>query len=112
MGKHLLVVMSNAVDGKDNEFNEWYTNTHLGDIIRLKPYVAAQRFKTSDVQLGDGSAALPYRYLAIYEIEGDVAEAAKALSPDKVGQMYISPALDLERTVAWLYSPITERVGG
>jgi hypothetical protein len=109
MAKHLLVVLSNAVEGRDAEFNEWYTNRHLGDILNLQPYTAAQRFKLSETQLGDGQ--LPYKYLAIYEVESDdAADAAKALSSESVGSMYISPALDMGSTVAWLYSPITERV--
>ena len=35
VAKHLLIVMSNANEGQDDEFNDWYTNTHLGDIIAL-----------------------------------------------------------------------------
>jgi hypothetical protein len=109
VGKHILVVLSNTVEGKDDEFNDWYTNTHLGDVLKVKGYVAAQRYKLSDVQLGpDGHE---YGYLAIYEIEtDDLQESATALTSGAAGSMYISPALDRDRTVAWLYTPITERV--
>lgn len=106
--KHLLVVLSNAQDGTDEQFNRWYTDTHLGDIIALPGYTAAQRFKLSATQLAAGD--LPYRYLAIYEVDADdVASAAEALRSN-TGSMVIDPALDRSRTVAWFYTPITERV--
>jgi hypothetical protein len=108
MAKHILVVLSNAEDGTDEQFNRWYTETHLGDILTLPGYTAAQRFKLSEAQLGTGD--LPYRYLAIYEVEAEnVAAAAEALSSN-TGGMVIDPALDRSRTVAWFYTPITERV--
>jgi hypothetical protein len=111
MGKHMLVVLSNAAEGQDGEFNEWYTNTHLGDIVALPGYVSAQRFKLSDAQMGAGQ--LPYQYLAIYEVEADsAADAVKGLTEGTRGGMVISPALDMSRTVAWFYTPITERVSG
>jgi hypothetical protein len=34
MPKHLMLVLTNPVEGKDAEYNEWYTNTHLPDILR------------------------------------------------------------------------------
>ena len=108
MGKHILVVLSNAADGKDDAFNSWYTNQHLHDVLKIPGYTAAQRFKLSEAQLGPN--AVPYQYLAIYEVEADeLAAAGKALTGT---EMYIDPALDRDRTVAWFYSPITERVEG
>jgi hypothetical protein len=108
MAKHILVVLSNAQDGTDEPFNRWYTETHLGDILTLPGYAAAQRFKRSETQLAIDD--LPYRYLAIYEVDAeDVASAADALRATS-GHMVIDPALDRSRTVAWFYTPITERV--
>jgi hypothetical protein len=108
MAKHILVVLSNAQDGTDEQFNRWYTETHLGDILTLPGYAAAQRFKLSETQLAMGDP--PYRYLAIYEVDAeDVASAAEALRANS-GRMVIDPALDRSCTVAWFYTPITERV--
>jgi hypothetical protein len=108
MAKHILVVLSNAQDGTDEQFNRWYTETHLGDILTLPGYSAAQRFKLSETQMAAGDP--PYRYLAIYEVDAeDVASAAEVLRANS-GRMVIDPALDRSRTVAWFYTPITERV--
>jgi hypothetical protein len=108
MAKHIFVVLSNAQDGTDEQFNCWYTETHLGDILALPGYSAAQRFKLSETQLAAGD--LLYRYLAIYEVDADdVAVAAEALRAN-TGGMVIDRALDRSRTVAWFFTPITERV--
>ena len=106
MAKQVLVVLSNAVEGTDDEFNRWYTGTHLGEVLKLDGYVAAQRFKLSGGQLGQGD--VPYRYFALYEV--DTEDPALTLLAG-IRSMDMSPTLDLGRTVAWFYTPVTERVG-
>ena len=109
MANHVLVVLSNAKEGTDAAFNEWYTNTHIGDILAADGFSAAQRFKLSDSQIGDATS--PYGYLAVYEIDSeDLSGPITALQAAGQGSMEISDALDIENTVAWLYTPITERV--
>ncbi len=74
--KYKMVVFSNAVEGKDKDFNDWYQNTHLKQIVSIKPFLAAQRFRfhTSIVPGGPD----PKRYMAIYDIETDDIGAALA----------------------------------
>ena len=108
MTKHTLVVLTNANEGADDAFNDWYTNTHIGDILTLEGFTAAQRFKLSEIQLGEGD--LPYRYLALYEIEADDLASARTALLEGAPQMEISDAFDQAGAAAWLFSPITERV--
>ncbi len=108
MTKHTLVVLTNANEGADDAFNDWYTNTHIGDILALEGFTAAQRFKLSETQLAEGD--LPYRYLALYEIETDDLAGARAALLEGAPQMEISDAFDQAGAKAWLFSPITERV--
>ena len=77
MTRHIFVVQMNAVDGRDDEFNEWYYNVHIPEALAVDGFVAAHRFKISDTQR-PGTDAYPYRYLTIYEIEGDPAVALEA----------------------------------
>jgi len=35
MGKYILLVQSNATDGKEEEFNKWYDEIHLGEVLRV-----------------------------------------------------------------------------
>jgi len=107
--KHILVVLSNAVEGADDVFNDWYTNTHLPDVIRVKGFSGAQRFRLSSTQMDDDGGE-PYEYLAVYEVDADdvrVPRDGLRENTDNPQTMYVDPALDRERTVAWFYTPIT-----
>ena len=102
--RHVLMVLSNAVDGKDDEFNSWYDNKHLPDVLSVPGFVAAQRYTANALQLTeDGPPA--HRYLAIYEIEGDVATALAGLGAAVEAGMFLSPALDMDTVLPVLYSP-------
>jgi hypothetical protein len=72
--KYKMVVFTNAVEGKDKEFNDWYQNTHLKQIVSIKSFVQAQRFRfNANIIPG---AANPSRYMAIYDIETDDINAS------------------------------------
>jgi hypothetical protein len=106
--KHILVVLSNAVDGEDDQFNDWYDNQHLGDVLQVPGFIAARRFRLSEGQMP--GAESPYRYLAIYEVESARAAEAAAALGSGAGNMVIDPALDRGRTVAWFYTPLGDGV--
>jgi hypothetical protein len=72
--KYKLVVFTNAVEGKDEQFNDWYQNTHLKQIVSIKSFVQAQRFRFH-ANIVPGGANLA-RYMAIYDIETDDIGAA------------------------------------
>ena len=109
MGTNYLVVFSNPVKGKEQEYNEWYTNKHLRDVLTVKGFTAAQRFKLLEDQMSDDN---PYQYMAIYEIEGeDVKESLDALVDAAAkGKMEISSSLDTQSLANWVFTPITERI--
>jgi hypothetical protein len=72
--KYKMVVFSNAVEGKDKDFNDWYQNTHLKQIVGIKSFKVAQRFRFhANIIPGSGD---PARYMAIYDIETDDIGAA------------------------------------
>jgi hypothetical protein len=108
--KHILLVLSNAVEGQDDAFNTWYTGTHLPDVLKVHGFSAAQRFRLSDTQMND--AAAPYKYLAIYEVDEENLPAVRDALGSAAGTdaMYIDPALDMKGTVAYFFSPITGMV--
>jgi len=39
-----LIVFTNPVEGRDDEYNDWYTNTHLPDVLKIPGITGAQRF--------------------------------------------------------------------
>lgn len=67
MPKGIFVVQSAPADAsREAEFNEWYTGTHIPELLDVDGFVSARRFKARD---DDGSVTRPY--LAVYEIEAD-----------------------------------------
>ena len=106
MSENILVVLTNPVPGKEDEFNEWYTNIHIQEICQISGFKSARRFKLGDDQLGPGGE---HRYLAIYEIEGDPAaalEALKAARPD----LNMTDAIDSVSSSIRTFGAITGKV--
>ncbi len=106
--KYTFVVLSNPTAGNEAEYNRWYNDQHLPDVLNVPGFVRAQRFKLSDAQMApDGDKT--HRYLALYEIEtDDVAAALKGLA-SRVGtaDMIMSDSIDLKGVSARIFEPVT-----
>ena len=108
MGKYILLVQSNPTDGNEAEFNKWYDEIHLGEVLEVQGFTAAQRFKVA----GEPATGTPdHSYLAIYEVEAEPPQdALDALGKAIGGGMNLSDAIDLANVSAVLYSPLGERI--
>ena len=74
MTKYTYITLSNAADDRHDEFNEWYTNVHIVDVVNQVPgVVSAQRFQLAPVQRREPPH--PWRYLAIYQIDTEDLQA-------------------------------------
>ncbi len=111
-----MVVGSNPADPtRDAAFNAWYTDTHLADVLAVAGFQAARRYALSDVRPMTGTAASPFGYLAVYEIESDdlqqTARELQAALDD--GSIPISEDFDLTNFSVDFYAliPGSERVG-
>ena len=77
--KVLLFMFCNAVPGRDNEFNDWYTNVHLAEVVELAGFAAAQRFElVADAAMTADAPDTPYRYLTLYEVPAGELERVDA----------------------------------
>ena len=105
MKKCTLLVMTNAVEGKESEFNEWYTSRHIHDILNVKGVVSAQRFKFL-------AGKNDFRFLALYELETDDPEAVLATirDRDKNGTHVMSDSVNRSTIFAGLFEAITARI--
>ncbi len=100
--RHVLIVMSDPVEGREDEYNDWYDNIHLGEVLQVPGFVAAQRFIAAAPMPGrDGP---PLRYLSIYEIEADDAGAPIAALVAAAKGMDISSAINATTTVAYAFT--------
>jgi hypothetical protein len=109
MAKHILMAFSNPRPGTDAEFNKWYDEVHLQEILRVKGYVSAQRFCVSDSQMV-GRAGPVHKYLTIYEIETDDLKQTLTDLNEAARNMYVDPSVDRSNTLAAVFHAIGARV--
>jgi hypothetical protein len=108
MAKYKLVVFSDAVSGREDDYNDWYNNQHLADVVAVPGFVSAQRYKLNTPMIGEFAT----QYMAIYEIEAEGVEAAMAAIGARAGtdQMVVSDAIDMGGTTAGFFEGCSERV--
>ncbi len=99
MDSYCFVIISSAVEGRDAEYNDWYDNQHLADVLAVPGFVSARRF-----QILDENNSSSQRYLAIYEIESDDPEKTLADLNSRAGTsaMELSEAFDQTSVTAML----------
>ena len=98
-----FMVFANGVEGREDEFNDWYENTHLGEVLQVPGFVSAQRFQL----LGDPAGGA--KYLAVYELSGDPQKALAALGEAVANTMNMSDSMDSTSVVTKLYMPRTTK---
>lgn len=109
MARHFFFVFSDAVEGRETQYHQWYER-HVEDILALPGFAAAQRFESHDVE---GRIA-DHGQLALYEIEGAPEEALANLRRavtegrlERPDPEYVAPNLR-----SFIFSPIGERMTG
>ena len=109
----MYLVFSNPVEGRENEFNEWYDNVHVHEVLAVPGLRTAQRYRLFDAEISRNPELPPpaHRYLTVYEMEGDVdATMAKITEAYSTGAMSMSEALDLTTAAMSFWSPIGPKV--
>lgn len=89
MPKYLMLALNGPVGGQEEEFNRWYNEDHVPELLTIPGFVAARRYKILNGKIPESAN---WSYVAAYEIEtddlpGTLAGMGQKLSP-------YSPALD------------------
>jgi hypothetical protein len=70
MARYILKVRTNCSDPeKEVEYNDWYNNVHLPDVLETPGVVRATRYENTNPAEGEA------KFVAIYEIETDDIDA-------------------------------------
>ena len=111
MAKYVFIVMTNPNEGKEEEYNEWYNQQHIPDVLNVPGFVSAQRFRLAEPQLG-GENSKAFKYLAIYDVEtDDLAGTLKELrARGGTPAMVPSDALDTKNMGNFIFTPCAEKV--
>lgn len=129
--QHVLLILTNPTDGREAEFNDWYDTHHLAEALEAIPgRVAAQRYRLAAGQRLEQSLAavpgrapgddtrqpdqwLPWRYLALYELEGDdVVRLQEADAQVRAAKMLTPSNGAMDPTFAvWLFTALPDPAG-
>ena len=92
MPGYKMVVFTNPVPGREEEYRSWYRDTHLADILSIDGFCGAQHFTLAGGVAGEQK----YSHMAIYELDTDDGAAAlKRLSQAAAdGRIVVTGALD------------------
>jgi hypothetical protein len=100
----VLIVVTN-LPWPEEEFNRWYSNRHLDDVLRVPG--SSQRSVSLTM---DGAQSLPGPYLAIYEMKPTTPpRPLPSWRRLRRAEKCRSPALDTTNIVSSIFTPITER---
>jgi hypothetical protein len=109
MTDYKLIMLSNALPGKDEEFKKWY-DRHLDDMLKIPGVVGAQCFDYH-MELSEKPES-PFKNMAVYEISTeDLTHTLKALQGAAgTDAMPMSSAMD-PKTLAVVYKARGKRKG-
>jgi hypothetical protein len=110
MPKGIMVVRTRPRDpAREREYNDWYSGTHLPDVLAVPGIVAARRYRVH----GTADPAV-HEYLAIYELDADdLSVPVKELRARSVsGRNPTSDTLQIDPPpLITLYELLEERTG-
>ncbi|MFQ3894817.1 hypothetical protein [Sphingobium sp. R-7] len=110
MSRYTWLVLTNAEPGREEEFNRWYNDVHVPDLLRIPGVVGVSRGRLGGTQTKPGpvgievvetaKSGLPYQYLASYTIETDDLETVLRTVAELAGtpDMVMSDALSADIT--------------
>ncbi|MDT5348454.1 MAG: hypothetical protein QOH91_1741 [Mycobacterium sp.] len=88
---------------REQEYNTWYDEVHIPELLALDGFVSARRLRPVD---GEGP------YLALYEIEGDDLQTILNNMVSNAGQLHMSDALQLDPRPVMRLLEVTSEYSG
>lgn len=112
MPKYTFLAFTNPTEGKENEYNTWYDEHHLIDVINVPGFVSARRFVLADSQFAFNAQTPTHRYLALYEIDTDDVAGTLSEIAARAGtaDMVMIDAIDMSTLSAPVYREITPEI--
>jgi len=107
MAQGIFVVQTMPTPGRDDDYDSWYTQVHIPEILSIPGFAAAQRF-VNDPSGRPGQEPPEFRHLAIYELDAPAAEAGAALAA-ALPALTWSDALGPRRSLV-AYRPVSPRL--
>jgi hypothetical protein len=99
MAENLMVVFTNPVAGREDEFNEWYDGVHIPEVSAAMGIETVGRYEAAPRP--EDRPPPPHRYMALYDLGDDPMGALTGLVEARPN-LTQSEALD-EHRVSFVY---------
>lgn len=107
---HVLFVLTNARDGHDRQFLQWYQGSYLQALANADRVLHARHYEQHDVDITRSRyPRLAYRYLGLLDLVLDGAEQAAGLI-ERIQRLH-HQCEHTEPAATWLYYPVSEKAG-
>jgi hypothetical protein len=101
MTSYKLMALSNAKVDREDDFNRWFDQSHIPEVLAVEGFVSVQRLRLASHQRTP--APHPYKYAAIYSIETDDLKACLDGLGRAVQNGTKTDASDSERRALWVF---------
>jgi hypothetical protein len=99
MARTIMAVFTNpASPDVEDEYNTWYDEVHLKELMAVPGVVGARRYRLRE----GGPSPSEHRYLALYELDGPPEAVLAALGSGSA----ISPAVDAAGARILFWEPV------
>lgn len=105
----ILVVLTNAVPGREDDFNDWYTNIHTRDAMRFRGSIAQQRFVFAKDQVQEYPNGFVSKYLALYEVFDAWRFCQEHVDNALTTRMLVEDSIEMGRMDDFHYYPLQFR---
>lgn len=85
MHQSMLLVYTDVDDEHEEEFNRWYNEVHLPDLLTIEGFVGARRYRLAGPAPRNQQPAA--RYLAVYELATDDTRAIMKRLGEEVARL-------------------------
>jgi hypothetical protein len=103
MAKHIVMALTNPVEGREAEYDTWFEGIHIQEMLTVPGFLSAQRYEAAGSQIAPGQ--LPYRFITAYEVETDDLPATLTQLGAKAQSATKTDTSDLTRRALWVYAP-------
>ena len=108
MPHYRMIMLSQAMPGREADYERWYDEVHIPDMLQVPGFTACQRFRVVKNVVGETS----FPFCTIYELETESADAATnaMFAALQDGRMRMSDSVDTVAGQGFICEEIRPRV--
>jgi hypothetical protein len=108
MARYRMVMLSQPLPGREDDYERWYDDIHIPDMLQVPGFVAAQRFRIVRNVVGETS----FPFCTIYEMEASSPDAALGamFAALQSGKVRMSDSVDPVNGQGFICEEVRERV--